>query len=96
MRDVTVVIGAGGIGQAFTRRISSGRHALVANHPLDSADAAATLLANARFETTAMPADVSDRVMIQAIVSKAQGAWADHGAGAGSRRVAAHQSVGRG
>lgn len=28
MTDVTVVIGAGGIGQAIARRISSGRHIL--------------------------------------------------------------------
>lgn len=32
MADVTVVIGAGGIGQAIARRIRSSRHILVANH----------------------------------------------------------------
>ncbi len=31
MTDVTVVIGAGGIGQAIARRISSGRHILGAS-----------------------------------------------------------------
>jgi len=72
MTDVTVVVGAGGIGQAIVRRISSGRHTLVANHTHESADAAAKLLANAGFETTAMQADVSDRAMIQAVVRKAQ------------------------
>jgi shikimate 5-dehydrogenase len=44
MTDVTVVIGAGGIGQAIARRISSGRRILVANHTQDSADDAARLL----------------------------------------------------
>jgi len=72
MTDVTVVIGAGGIGQAIVRRVSSGRHILVANHTQESADAAAKLLANAGFETTAMQADVSDRAKIEAVVSKAQ------------------------
>lgn len=69
---VTVVIGAGGIGQAIARRISSGRHILVANHSQDSADAAAALLRSAGFETTAMQADVSDRAAIQAVVREAQ------------------------
>lgn len=72
MTDVTVVIGAGGIGQAIARRISSGRHILVANHTQESADAAAKVLENAGFETTAMQADVSDRAMVQAVVRKAQ------------------------
>ncbi|MCC6211551.1 MAG: SDR family oxidoreductase [Burkholderiales bacterium] len=72
MKDVTVVIGAGGIGQAIARRISSGRHILVANHTQKSADAAAKVLENAGFETTAMQADVSDRAMILAVVAKAK------------------------
>jgi NAD(P)-dependent dehydrogenase (short-subunit alcohol dehydrogenase family) len=72
MIDVTVVIGAGGIGQAIARRISSGRHILVANHSQESADAAAKVLEGAGFETTAMQADVSDRAMVQAVVRKAQ------------------------
>lgn len=72
MTDVTVVIGAGGIGQAIARRISSGRHILVANHNQASADAAAKLLENAGFETTAMAADISDRAAVQAVVAQAQ------------------------
>lgn len=72
MADVTVVIGAGGIGQAIARRISSGRHILVANHSQKSADDAAKVLSDAGFETTAVEADVSDRAMMQAVVRKAQ------------------------
>lgn len=71
-RDVTVVVGAGGIGQAIARRISSGRQILVANHNKESADAAAKVLENAGFEVTAMEADISDRTAIEAVVSKAQ------------------------
>jgi NAD(P)-dependent dehydrogenase (short-subunit alcohol dehydrogenase family) len=72
MTGVTVVIGAGGIGQAIARRISSDRHILVANHNQESADAAAKTLSAAGFETTAMAVDVSQREMIQAVVRKAQ------------------------
>ena len=72
MKDVTVVIGAGGIGLAIARRISSGRHVLLADHRQEAAEAAAQLLENAGFETTAMRADVSDRKSIQAVVRKAQ------------------------
>jgi NAD(P)-dependent dehydrogenase (short-subunit alcohol dehydrogenase family) len=72
MKDVTVVIGAGGIGQAIARRISSGRHILVANHSQGSADAAANTLSGAGFEVTAMQVDVSEREMVQAVIRKAQ------------------------
>lgn len=70
--DITVVIGAGGIGQAIARRVSSGRHILVANHTLASAQEAAKVLEGAGFETTAMEADISDRAAVQAIAHKAQ------------------------
>ena len=72
MRGVTVVVGAGGIGQAIARRISSDRHILVANHNQESADAAAKILSGAGFEVTAMVVDVSKRDMVQAVVRKAQ------------------------
>lgn len=70
MADVTVVIGAGGIGQAIARRISGGRKILVANHSQASADAAAKVLADAGFDTVAMQADVSDRAMVRAVARK--------------------------
>src|SRR3954452_12287453 len=72
MADVTVVIGAGGIGQAIARRISSGRHILVANHSQASADDAAKVLSDAAFERTAIEANISERAMVQAVVRKAQ------------------------
>ena len=67
MSEVVVVVGAGGIGQAIARRISSGRHILVANHSQKSADEAAKLLSDAGFEATAVEADVSDRAKVQAV-----------------------------
>ncbi len=71
-QGVTVIVGAGGIGQAIARRISSGRHILVANHSQASADAAAKVLEGAGFEVTAMQADISSRAAIQAVVARAQ------------------------
>ena len=71
MTDVTVVIGAGAIGLAIARRISSGRHVLVANHTQESADEAAAILRNAGFKATAMMADIANRAMIESVVAKA-------------------------
>lgn len=45
MTEVVVVIGAGQIGQAIARRISAGRHVVLADLPLGNADAAAAVLA---------------------------------------------------
>ena len=47
MSDVTVVIGAGQIGQAIARRVSAGKHVLLADLHKANADAAAEVLANA-------------------------------------------------
>ena len=69
--DVTVIIGAGGIGQAIARRISSSRHVLVANHTQPSADAAAEVLSLAGFEVTAMQADIADRAACRAVAARA-------------------------
>lgn len=69
--EVTVVFGAGGIGQAIARRISNGRHIVVANRTQASADAAAEGLARAGFEVTALQADISDRVAVQAVAARA-------------------------
>ena len=69
--DVTVIIGAGGIGQAIARRISSSRHVLVANHTQPSADAAAEVLSLAGFEVTALQADIADRAACRAVAARA-------------------------
>jgi predicted dinucleotide-binding enzyme len=47
MSDVTVVIGAGQIGQAIARRVSAGKHVVLADLHQANADAAAEVLANA-------------------------------------------------
>ncbi|WP_316859579.1 SDR family oxidoreductase [uncultured Cohaesibacter sp.] len=72
MKDVTVIVGAGGIGLAIARRIGHGRHILVANHTQESANDAAKTLEFAGFDVTAIEADISDRTAVRAIVAKAQ------------------------
>jgi NAD(P)-dependent dehydrogenase (short-subunit alcohol dehydrogenase family) len=61
MSDVTVVIGAGQIGQAIARRVSAGKHVLLADLHKASADAAAEVLANAGFDVSTATVDVSSR-----------------------------------
>jgi NAD(P)-dependent dehydrogenase (short-subunit alcohol dehydrogenase family) len=71
MINVIVVIGAGSIGQAITRRVSSGKHVLLADLKRENADAAAKVLADAGFETTTASVDVSSRASVQALVETA-------------------------
>ena len=70
-RSVTVVIGAGSIGQAIARRVSAGKHVLLADLRLENAEAAATVLLDAGFEVTTAVVDVSSRESVQALVQLA-------------------------
>ena len=70
-RNVTVVIGAGSIGQAIARRVSAGKHVLLADLRLENAEAAATVLLDAGFEVTTAVVDVSSRESVQALVQLA-------------------------
>jgi predicted dinucleotide-binding enzyme len=49
MTDVIVVIGAGSIGQAIARRVSAGKHVLLADLKQENADMAAKTLKDAGF-----------------------------------------------
>ncbi|KPU62004.1 saccharopine dehydrogenase family protein [Pseudomonas fluorescens] len=71
MTDLTVVIGAGSIGQAIARRVSAGKHVLLADLRQETADAAAKVLNDAGFEVTSTVVDVSSRDSVQALVAKA-------------------------
>src|SRR4051794_14055112 len=71
MKNVIVVIGAGSIGQAIARRVSVGKHVLLADLREDNADAAAEVLANAGYEVSVATVDVSSREAVQALVGKA-------------------------
>jgi NAD(P)-dependent dehydrogenase (short-subunit alcohol dehydrogenase family) len=71
MRPVNVVIGAGSIGQAIVRRVSSGKHVLLADLRVDNAEAAARTLSDAGFDVSTAVVDVTSRASIQALVEKA-------------------------
>lgn len=61
MTNVTVVIGAGLIGQAIARRVSVGKHVLLADMRQDNANQAAETLGNAGYEVSVAMVDASSR-----------------------------------
>ena len=71
MTNVTVVIGAGLIGQAIARRVSAGKHVLLADLRRENADAAAKVLSDAGFEVSTAMVDVSSRKSVHALVETA-------------------------
>ncbi|MCU1725151.1 SDR family oxidoreductase [Pseudomonas sp. 5P_5.1_Bac1] len=68
---VTVVIGAGSIGLAIARRVSAGRHVVLADLRQENADAAARVLLDGGFEVTTAVVDVASRESVQALVQLA-------------------------
>ena len=73
MKSVIVVVGAGQIGQAIARRISAGKHVLLADLRKENADAAAEVLANAGYEVSTATVDASSRESVHALVKTATG-----------------------
>lgn len=71
MQDVTVLIGAGSIGQAITRRVSAGRHVLIADLRQAAVDSAAQTLADAGFAVTTAQVDVCSRASVEALAAQA-------------------------
>ena len=71
MTNVVVVIGAGSIGQAITRRVSAGKHILLADLRQDNVDAAAKVLNDAGFDVSTAIVDVSSRTSVHALVETA-------------------------
>lgn len=71
MTNVNVVIGAGSIGQAIARRVSVGKHVLLADLRQDNVDAAAKVLSDAGFEVSTAIVDVSSRTSVHALVEAA-------------------------
>src|SRR5271166_3056596 len=61
MSEVVVVIGAGSIGQAVARRVSAGKHVVLADLRDDNAAAAAEVMLDAGFEVSTATVDVSSR-----------------------------------
>lgn len=71
MTSVVVVIGAGQIGQAITRRVAVGKHVLVADVRPDNANAAAEVLGNAGYDVSVATVDASSRQAVHALVAEA-------------------------
>ena len=71
MTNVNVVIGVGLIGQAIARRVSTGKHVLLADLHRENADAAAKILGDAGFTTSTAVVDVSLRASVHALVEAA-------------------------
>jgi NAD(P)-dependent dehydrogenase (short-subunit alcohol dehydrogenase family) len=71
MNDVVVVIGAGSIGQAITRRVSAGKHVVLADLRRENADDAADVMRNAGFDVHTATVDVSSRESVHALVETA-------------------------
>jgi NAD(P)-dependent dehydrogenase (short-subunit alcohol dehydrogenase family) len=71
MTEVIAVIGAGSIGQAIARRVSAGKHVVLADLHDENADAAAEVMRNAGFEVTPAVTDVSSRESVHALVETA-------------------------
>lgn len=71
MANVIVVIGAGSIGQAIARRISAGKHVVLADLRQGNAEAAAKTLSDAGYNVSTASVDVSSRASVHALVEKA-------------------------
>ncbi len=69
--NVIVVIGAGSIGQAIARRVSAGKHVLLADLRQENSDSAAKILSEAGFEVSTAIVDVSSRESVQSLIKTA-------------------------
>ncbi|MBR1648397.1 MAG: SDR family oxidoreductase [Alphaproteobacteria bacterium] len=71
MKDIVVLLGAGSIGVAIARRVSYGKHLVVADLKLEHAQNIAKDLYNAGFETSAIATDLSSRESILKLIEHA-------------------------
>lgn len=71
MKDVIVVIGSGSIAQAIARRVSVGKHILLADIKTENVQQAENTLSRAGFEVSTTTVDVSSRQSVQALVKSA-------------------------
>ena len=69
--QVIVLIGAGSIGQAIARRVSAGKHVVLADLRPENAEAAAKVLGDAGFKVSTATVDVSSRQSVHALVQTA-------------------------
>ena len=72
MKQVVVLVGAGSIGMAIARRVSAGKHLVLADYSKENANAAANLLENAGFECSVIQCDLGSKESILKLVEFAQ------------------------
>jgi len=71
VKNVTVLIGSGSIGVAIARRVSAGKHVLLADLREENAEAAANVLSVAGFEVSTAAVDISSREQVESLARKA-------------------------
>lgn len=71
MKEVIVVIGSGSIGQAIARRVSAGKHVVLADLREENATAAAKTLSEAGFEVSVAVVDITSRDSVHALAETA-------------------------
>ena len=72
-KRVAVLVGAGSIGQAIIRRISAGKHIVLADYSEENAKRAAKTLENAGFECSTIKCDLGSKEDILRLVEHATG-----------------------
>jgi NAD(P)-dependent dehydrogenase (short-subunit alcohol dehydrogenase family) len=72
MKQVVILLGAGSIGQAIARRVSAGKHLVLADYKLENAQTAAKILEDAGFECSTVQTDLSSRPSIMNMIAHAQ------------------------
>ncbi|MBR1513416.1 MAG: SDR family oxidoreductase [Bacteroidales bacterium] len=72
-KEVSVLVGAGSIGQAIIRRVSAGKHIVLADYSLDNAQKAAKTLEDAGFECSTIQCDLGSKEDILRLVEFATG-----------------------
>ena len=73
MRQVSVLVGAGSIGQAIIRRVSAGKHVVLADYSEENARRAAKTLEDAGFECSTIKCDLGSKEDIRNLVAFASG-----------------------
>ena len=71
MKNIIVLIGAGQIGQAIARRVSVGKHVLLADNRQENLDAAAKTLRDAGHDVGTTVLDVSSRDAVKSLAEQA-------------------------
>ena len=68
MKQVSVLVGAGSIGQAIIRRVSAGKHIVLADYSIEHAQRAARTLEDAGFECSTIQCDLGSKENILKLV----------------------------